>query len=694
MNCVFEVLEARIQCSASSGVSETVLLSRFDAPLQASLARTLRHSGRDAFNASLLDYMVHRSNAFYYFNGRQLTRMFARGELRTNALVKNALNRSSAVMLHRFPETVGAATFNVRLPAAIDWNAAPSGINADDFIGALNRHAFWGDLGIAYRYSQDPRYVRELIAQLQSWSNQNSIPRDVDSANSSPIWSIMGTADRIGNWIFAYNLVLGAPAWTAEANTLFLTKLWEQAEFLARVPTASYRKNRTTNHAAALQEVGMLFPEFSSSAAWEKQGIEMTFRCLDAQFYPDGGHIEETPAYARTALNSFVGNILLGKINGRTYWNKPRRRQFRVAVEALFQMLSPDGDMPGISDTYRNSNVGAFFTSAALALGDWRFAIGAPTLDGYLLRQAHPELLGAPPDYLDRLLQRGSNYALSEAGYYMMRGKEDWSQVIVDAGPTGYSHGHFDLLSFEFEHTSPYIPDPGPYRYDNSPQRAYAVSTPAHNTISIDGLSHEAVEGARNPKIEVDEFTSTAQESRVTAHHHAYEYLKGQPTVGRTVWMDRTSHPTIPLMIVIDWARSGRNVAHRFSSSLNLNALAVKQIAPGIMDVDVTHTYKMRVQTLLQPGQTTSLNDTIVTDSPPPNHATAAKRYAVSQTGTSALFTMLISEYTNGGYTPLPPASIALDAPLKKGQPVRIALTMPDGVVRHLVFPPPNLAPL
>lgn len=207
-------------------------------------------------------------------------------------------------------------------------------------------------------------------------------------------------------------------------------------------------------------------------------------------------------------------------------------------------------------------------------------------------------------------------------------------------------------------------------------------------TISIDGFNHEDIEGAHNPKIVVDDFSEGTDEARVTAHHYAYDDLSGQPTVGRTLWMDQTVN-TLPIVITIDWASSGGGHEHTFTSSLNLNTTAVTQTAPGDLDMAVTRTHRMRVQTLLMPGQTADVTDTQISNAPPPDDLDAAKRYAVSQTGTSALFVTMISEYVPGGFNPSQPASIAFESTPRKGQPVKLKLTMPDGSTRSLEFAPP-----
>jgi hypothetical protein len=276
---------------------------------------------------------------------------------------------------------------------------------------------------------------------------------------------------------------------------------------------------------------------------------------------------------------------------------------------------------------------------------------------------------------------------MPDAGYFVLRNEMN-AQLVFDAGPKGGEHGHFDLLNFEWGNQGyEYVVDPGPYRYDNSQKRREVISTPAHNTISIDGLNHAAVEGGGNPMIVLDEFTTGANEVRVTAHHHAYESLPGRPTVGRTIWLDDTPD-TRSMMIVIDWGRSDRNASHTFSSTFNLPQTTSVGSA-AVLDYAITGSTRMRVQTLTRPGQTTTTIDAFVSNAPPPNEETPSQRHVISETGTSYLSVTLFSEYQPGG---LPPP--ALDGPPRKGQPVHVRLTMPDGAVRLLDFPPPDLGPL
>src|SRR5436190_16351351 len=173
-------------------------------------------------------------------------------------------------------------------------------------------------------------------------------------------------------------------------------------------------------------------------------------------------------------------------------------------------------------------------------------------------------MLGAPIS--PTMPNRGSTYSMPQSGYYMMRSGSDSNarQITFDSGPTGGQHGHFDLLNFELDgYGKPLISDPGLYTYDTSARRNWAISTPAHNTISIDNASHAALEGVTNPGLYASGLSSVAGGSQITAMHRGYAGLAGSPAVSRSIWYDGDGP-----MIIVDWGES--DVSHSFTTSFLL----------------------------------------------------------------------------------------------------------------------------
>jgi hypothetical protein len=92
------------------------LLPHLSGPLAASLAKTLRHTGVEGFDATLLKYMIRRPGPYFFFNGRQLTRTFADPLFRQLPDLAKAIERADAVLQHRFPNNLAPqnTTFNFR----------------------------------------------------------------------------------------------------------------------------------------------------------------------------------------------------------------------------------------------------------------------------------------------------------------------------------------------------------------------------------------------------------------------------------------------------------------------------------------------------------------------------------------------------------------------------------------------------
>src|SRR5204863_10218901 len=103
----------------------------------------------------------------------------------------------------------------------------------------------------------------------------------------------------------------------------------------------------------------------------------------------------------------------------------------------------------------------------------------------------------------------------------------------------------------------PLISDPGAYKYDDSANRAYVVSTQAHNTLNADGQNVAAIEGAGNPDIFISKWQTGSGFAQIPATHHGYDYTKGSPTITRSMWYDLGG-----TIVLVDWAQG--STRHNF----------------------------------------------------------------------------------------------------------------------------------
>ncbi len=92
-----------------------------------------------------------------------------------------------------------------------------------------------------------------------------------------------------------------------------------------------------------------------------------------------------------------------------------------------------------------------------------------------------------------------SSESFADGGYFVPTG--DTQHGVIDCGPLGYlsiaAHGHADCLSLAVSHRGRWVlVDPGTYCYHrDATWRDHFRGTPAHNTVSVDGLSQSTMLG-------------------------------------------------------------------------------------------------------------------------------------------------------------------------------------------------------
>ena len=207
------------------------------------------------------------------------------------------------------------------------------------------------------------------------------------------------------------------------------------------------------------------------------EGEARLHQLFDDQFAPDGVHLEHSPGYHQTVLDT-VERLVANGI-GDTL------RDRREGIEdALAWMVLPNGTLATIGDT------------------DPRAHLSVPT----------PDLVSP---HLRHMLSDGEHGALPsdavrgfpESGYVMFRSEARASYLMQICGFHSRAHKHADDLSFVwYDRGTELLVDAGRYGYlgktepgselfeqgfwYDDPARVYVESTAAHNTVEIDGRSH------------------------------------------------------------------------------------------------------------------------------------------------------------------------------------------------------------
>jgi hypothetical protein len=499
-----------------------------------------------------------------------------------------------------------------------------------------------------------------------------------------PRWDLFVTSQRTDNWLYAYHLVMGSDGWTAYNNTMFLHRLFAQADFMHRTTVVhSLTNNKATAHATALYNIALLFPEFKNAAAWETYAQNRMFQALSAQFRTDGVHYEQSPGYHGGAMSGFFDAYRLAALNGKPWGSKPTNRLVTV-IQSYYQMLAPDGTQSALSDTYRSNGM-TFFTKAALAFNTTIWPKGRPRLDDVWQfgPAACAPLLGNPTTATPT--GRGPTAYFPASGYYISRSGDDADarQLTFDAGPKGGQHGHYDLLGLElYGYGKPLIADPGLMSYSTSyaAERARVISTPTHNTISIDGLNHAASEKATVARL--THWSRKTNGVQMAATHYAYQHLAGSPVVARNLYHNRGD-----IFLVVDFGRAASS--HTFQQSFNLATTSYVKLTAGAVRT-TTGTGDVLLQPLLRPGQTTNTKGTSLSHTAPPSGTAAGTRYNVSQTTNYAIFGMLMVTFDDGAVPDVSARWVRLPTASRAGQ---IEITQ-NGTPYVVYFALPDLTPV
>ena len=658
-------------------------LTGFDSATRSGLAS--RTNNAASFDAYLESAMEGRSSRFYFDESQVADRArYVKDNLQG---LNDAAALDPVVDDHQFLDGTGSR--RVDLPNAIDWtDGDPAGTTDPDFPNILNRHNEWLGLARASRITGDAKYANELRYELASFSQQFydlSVPADWSSVDKKG-WNFT-SALRAENWAWTYQTMLGGPGWTATDQSLLLYKVMQQGDFLHDVAQAGGldpASNRTLALGKNLLALGQAFGEFDAAADWERAGRELVFRSMDAQLYPDGSHVEQSITYTAGALTDLLEARQLDKVNGDgSAWPAERLGRLENAVDAYHQMLTPDGRQPAIGDSYRSPSA-AIFLKASLVLGENGLPVARPrSNDAWIFGGDAVDPFITAPTFPD-VGARGTDHALPDGGSYVIRSADERRQVTFDAGPFGGIHGHHDLLSFELASGGrPLVIDPGAYKYDTSADRAYAVSTRAHNTLNVDGADTAELEGAGNPSITVNSYTTGGDATQISATHRGYATLAGSPVVTRGLWYDRDG-----TMLVVDFAESG--ATHTYEQSFNLSGLPDADVrrpdADGTFYTRYASGDNVRVKPLT--GGTVERGAlTFVTNRGEGDFKQDAWRFRVRKENTAnAVMASLVTVY--GGTTPSNVSAVVLTSNPSPDKPLVIRVTR-NGASKDVTFNPP-----
>jgi len=304
------------------------------------------------------------------------------------------------------------------------------------------------------------RAAVRMEEQLLSWVEANPTQQGIHYI------SAMECALRILAVCYAVDLARkklpgSSPIWNA---VLYLVN--GHADFIhRRLSLYSSAGNHTIAECAGLVYAGTLFPELDGAEGWKNLGLAQLDREASRQIVLDGGGSEQAFGYLQFIVDLY--GLVVALLDHRHDPVPPAVRYAHTRGRLFLSAFAdaPEG-MPFIGDADNGYALSPF------------------------LRLSH-DIDSARP-----MLRIFEN-----SGYSILRDREDHEiTLILDHGPLGmapsYGHGHADALSVLLRRgPEEILIDSGTYTYTGETSwRSYFRGTPAHNTVTVDGLDQAVQE--------------------------------------------------------------------------------------------------------------------------------------------------------------------------------------------------------
>lgn len=386
------------------------------------------------------------------------------------------------------------------------------------FIWELNRHQHLVLLAQAYRFSGNALFAGEVVAQLESWLEQNPFQRGINWA------SALEVAFRALSWIWIYHLL--ADTMHPGFKRRFLSALYQHGLHLSENLSIYFSPNtHLLGEAVALHAIGQLFPSYPGAEEWRQRSAEIVARQLEFQVKPDGSHFEQSSYYHVYALDFFLF----------FYLTAGRPRKFEPTLLRMADYLNwllgsarsiaclGDDDGGRLFHPYgvRQQFGRATLTTCGIVFGKENW-IGPAS---EIAEQAAWWLGAASlePARTTRVSPQGGRLFRDSGAVFLQSGR---LFMQMDAGPFGWAgagHSHADSLSLVvWLDGEPVFIDPGTFTYSGDPtQRGWFRGTTAHNTICIDGLDQAQAAGpfrwTAKPEVELVAWRQTAEGGFVDA---------------------------------------------------------------------------------------------------------------------------------------------------------------------------------
>ena len=448
----------------------------------------------------------------------------------------------------------------------------------------LSRFQHLTVLGKAYLYTNDEKYVKEFMTEINDWIENNPVELGVN-------WiTAMEAAIRAVNWIWAYNFFAHSSVMTQNFKIRFLKNLFLHGRFIINnLEWSRVRSNHYLSDVVGLIYLGLFFRETKEGKIWLEEGITRLIQEMDHQVHPDGVDHETSISYHRLVTELFLSATLLLQRNSIELPDYFKEKLEKM-IEFILYYTKPDGLAPVIGD----ADDGRLHILSKNEMNDHRYllSIGAALFgreDFKACANGFNEdtfwLTGLEGLHRFKKIKdveyRLESKAFKDGGFFVMRDGEYY--MIVRCGDVGMrgvgGHGHCDTLSFELAISdTTLIVDPGSYVYTASPSwRNVFRGTSYHNTIMVDDtemnrFDRQHLFSMRNDAFgRVNQWLISKNFDFFDGEHLGYSRLENPVVLRRQIFFNKKHNPKY--WIVRDTISAKKQ--HKYDFFLHFNPMKI-----------------------------------------------------------------------------------------------------------------------
>lgn len=342
-----------------------------------------------------------------------------------------------------------------------------------------------------------------LQAVIRDWAVHADAAADVTLF----VWADHTTAHRLRVLSWVWDLFRTSELLEEEFARELLTMIYTHAEFTASGVTYRAYSNHGMEQNIALLEVGITQSEFAAAERWRVTARQRLSQFLADNFSPNGFHLEQSPGYHWYVLARLGNLIRFLRINGEPISTDLQAVTWRAGGLWPY-LLRPDNRVANVGDT------------GVRVMRD--HLVDFPSWWGDAVPQPAPSTLPNPRDDAGEfMLDFDAGYAIF-TGYALsdpLRSPDTY--VLFKCNAFKFAHNHDDALSFILYGLGrDWLVDAGWYSFDDEPERAYVVSSRAHNVVLVDGADFALgnVELVDSGRTEARDFVSTRHHLENATH--------------------------------------------------------------------------------------------------------------------------------------------------------------------------------